>query len=1068
MVSDPEDRPTIDELLDRAVHAMSDGDRAGAAELARRVLAVDHDNPEAQDLLGPPTQGGELRRLTILFCDLVDSTVLSTRTDPEAYRTVVRRYREDVLRIVDHYGGHISSTKGDGLLALFGHPRPHENDVRRAVQAGLEITREVARLSEQARRRFGVEVSVRVGVHRGLVYLDTTDDDVYGFAANLAARVSALAPPGGLVVSDAVAPLVRDTYELETLPAKAVKGVQGLVNHHQVLGERIVPTRNPLGPLVGRQHEVSCLRKAWSQAQAGTLKAPGVALLGEAGIGKSRLVATVAGFVEESGAPVVWLFGSPFHSNVGLHPIRTLIERSAGIGRLTEDTERLRLLEAELRRRSMDPASAIPLLAPVLGIPAKCGYQPVQVQGNKLYEQIATAVQQYLVAQGGDGPGLIVVEDLHWFDASTLDMVNRLLMSDLGRLLIVITGRDDTKLPDAAGVQVLDVQPLSDGEAEELIVALGPELSAAERDAVRSRCDGMPLYIEEVVTGRRQAPADESGQLQVPDRLYDSLFARLRTSRNTVPVVAAAATIGREVDRPLLLSVLDLDEVDIDDVIDELEDALVFEPTGTDAWRFRHELYREIAYELSPPRPRRALHGRVADALVGSSGNGAPEWRLVALHYEEAERFDEAAKAYQQASTEARQRGALDEARACLGQSIENIQRIQAGRERDWRETSLRLRRGFLTYAAEGPSSPNVAADFERCLELSSRDKIGLAFYSTMVALYGYYAMRADLDRLERLLDSLRAALAGAHESLRPSNEAAFGMLGWYRGEFADSRARLEHAATSHSPAPPELSAMWFMPNDATASIYTHLALARYIQGDLAGAEEELLRTERWCEQLPFPQGPFSLAYAHQMEVLIRIEAGQLERAGNVAINIGKLGEQHGFDAWVMVGATQQETVKALCALTENPGDVTAIRNHIASITGFVDQWRALDMRALITFYDAVIARLLIATGQTEDARRRLQIALDLADETGMHFYDAELIRLRAYTTDDIDSRRADLRSSIELAHRQDARIFELRSAVEYCKASGKLAGEMLADAISCFPDNSTWPELARARSLVE
>jgi tetratricopeptide (TPR) repeat protein len=261
---------------------------------------------------------------------------------------------------------------------------------------------------------------------------------------------------------------------------------------------------------------------------------------------------------------------------------------------------------------------------------------------------------------------------------------------------------------------------------------------------------------------------------------------------------------------------------------------------------------------------------------------------------------------------------------------------------------------------------------------------------------------------------------------------------------------------------------MWFMPNDATASIYTHVALARYIQGDLAGAEAELLRTERWCEQLPFPQGPFSLAYAHQMEVLIRIEAGQLERAGNVAINVGKLAEQHGFDAWVMVGATQQETVKALSALTESPADVTAIQSHIASITGFVNTWRALDMRALITIYDAVIARLLIATGQSEEARRRLQIALDLADETGMHFYDAELIRLRAHTFGDIDSRRADLRSAIELAHRQDARIFELRSAVDYFEASGKHAEQMLADAISCFPPNSTWPELARARSLVE
>ena len=181
---------SIDELLDRAVAAINRGDRAAAAALAGRVLAADSSNAEAEDLLAAPSDPGEIRRLTIFFADLVDSTALSTRVEPETYRLVVGRYREQVLRAVNRYEGHIGSTKGDGVLAVFGHPIAHEDDVRRAVHAGLEITREVARLSEQAWRRFGIEINVRVGVHRGLVYLDTTQDDVYGLAANLAARRS--------------------------------------------------------------------------------------------------------------------------------------------------------------------------------------------------------------------------------------------------------------------------------------------------------------------------------------------------------------------------------------------------------------------------------------------------------------------------------------------------------------------------------------------------------------------------------------------------------------------------------------------------------------------------------------------------------------------------------------------------------------------------------------------------------------------------------------------------------------------------------------------------------------
>jgi class 3 adenylate cyclase len=189
---------SVDELLDRAVAAINRGDRAAASALAGQVLAVDRGNADAEDLLTAPGSDGEMRRLTILFADLVDSTVLSTRVEPETYRMLVGRYRDLVLSIVNRLEGHVGSTKGDGLLAVFGHPIAHEDDVRRAVLAGLEITREVSRLSAQAKRRFGIQINVRVGVHRGLVYLDTAQDDVYGLAANLAARVNRSCPhPSG-------------------------------------------------------------------------------------------------------------------------------------------------------------------------------------------------------------------------------------------------------------------------------------------------------------------------------------------------------------------------------------------------------------------------------------------------------------------------------------------------------------------------------------------------------------------------------------------------------------------------------------------------------------------------------------------------------------------------------------------------------------------------------------------------------------------------------------------------------------------------------------------------------
>ena len=236
-----------------------------------------------------------------------------------------------------------------------------------------------------------------------------------------------------------------------------------------------------------------------------------------------------------------------------------------------------------------------------------------------------------------------------------------------------------------------------------------------------------------------------------PDPLYEPLFARLLASPNVVPVVEAAAVIGRHVDRGLLLAVSGLSEDDVDDVVDELEDASVLEPWGSDSWRFRHELLREVATELAPPTVRRELHGRVADALVEGAA-GDPDWRLVAAHYEHAERYADAASAYQQASTDARRRGALEEARTYLTRAITQLESAPAGRDRDRREIAPRLERGFLAAAAEGYQSPSVVADFERCLQLAGTDLRDDQLFATLLALCSYYLPRADLDRAAQVL----------------------------------------------------------------------------------------------------------------------------------------------------------------------------------------------------------------------------------------------------------------------------------------------------------------------------
>ena len=377
--------------------------------------------------------------------------------------------------------------------------------------------------------------------------------------------------------------------------------------------------------------------------------------------------------------------------------------------------DRLRRLQAEVMQHSLDPAAVVPLLAPVLGIGPDSGYEPVRAGGDKLYEQIAKGIHNYLLACLGSGPGLVLVEDMHWFDEDTIQVVQALLREDLGRLLVVITGR---QLPSLAGnTQVLELKPLCDTEADELIIALHPGIDPEARRAVRRRCDGMPLYIEEVVAKLKEQPSDSGESAEVPDTLYEMLLARLRSSTNALLVVEAAALIGSVVDGRLLSSVVDLDKRDVDDVLQQLTRGRVLQPVR-DSWRFHHELLREVAAELSPPSLRHTLHGRIGDALVAAAADGTPEWPLVAHHYEKAERFDEAAAAYQKASSNARQRGALGEARHHLTRALKDIERLAPSRSRDHREVAVRLECGFLASAATGHASTKAAAEFERCLEL--------------------------------------------------------------------------------------------------------------------------------------------------------------------------------------------------------------------------------------------------------------------------------------------------------------------------------------------------------------
>jgi class 3 adenylate cyclase/tetratricopeptide (TPR) repeat protein len=1063
-VSPGESGVSIDELLDRAVRAINEGDHATATTLASRVLSVDHNNPEAEDLLTAPARYGEIRRLTIMFADLVDSTALSTRLEPETYRTLVGHYRDEVRRVVDRYEGHVSSIKGDGLLVVFGHPKAHENDLRRAVAAGLDITRAVAQLSEQAERKFAVALNVRVGIHRGLVYLDTDQDDVYGFAANLTARLCGVAEPGTVAVSDSVAPLVRDWFELDVRPPVPVKGVEGLVSHHRVLGERPEEPPQQSPPLIGRDRERSWLQQSWRRACDGVLSSPGVIFRGEPGIGKTRLATEAAELVRSSGAPAIELFGSPLHTDTGLHPARRLVERRCGITRLTDGAERLRLLEAELRSCGMDPVSAIPLLAPVLGVGPEHGYQPAAVEGRTLYESIGATVQQYVRARIGDQAGLVVAEDVHWFDPSTMELLNSLLATADGRLLVVLTGREGDWLRTDWPVRLFDLAPLTDEQSDALINALDPSVTDAQRAAIRSRCDGVPFYIEHVVAELDAAGA-ESG---VPEPLYEPLFARLHHPHaDVVPVVEAAAVIGRAGDLPLLRSVVGRDAKDVDGVVTELVRARVLERRRTHSWRFRHELLREVAAELAPPSLRRELHARAAHALVDAAAAAEPDWRVVATHFEQARQYDQAVEAYQKASVNARRRGALQEALACLATALSQLTRCTAGSVRDRTEIAIRLERGFLAGTTQGSQSGAGPADFQRCLALASTGNYQDELFSTLTALISYYVPRAELRRAHELLDSLSARITRDRPWSYPAIASSLGSVNWLEGDFTAARGHLLRALADRSAADPRvLETAWWVAVDPISAANNFLALTHMVCGDLDRAKAELADSVRRCEGLGFPQNAHNRAHTYFMEIWVCLEAGQIEEASTLVALLRQLSEQSGLDLWQWVGRTEHATVKALTALAAG-ADAATLAARAENLTLRVDGSRFIHLNSYLTFHDAIIGRLHIAAGQPEKARERLEMALRHSEETGMRFQDAELLRLRAHTFTDPQERRDALAAALEFARHQGATLFELRCLLDSFDLLGDGDRSELADVCRRFRGDARWPEFARSQLIL-
>jgi class 3 adenylate cyclase len=1003
-----------------------------------------------------------------MFSDLVGSTSLSARLQPEAYRTVISTYKDTCRRVIEELDGHLVHTRGDGLLAVFGYPTAHEDDARRAVTAALAIHRELAVASQAVRERYGEDLVARIGVHRGLTYLERDTEELYGLAVNLAARVQEAAAPGTVAITEEVRNLVRETVITTPLATTELKGVDRPPALHQVLEEHVGARsgRRWPSPLIGREEQLAPLRERLAAAA----QAPGpiaALVVGDAGVGKSRLLGA---FLDElpRGTSVVELRASPFHRRQGLQPVRELLWDLAGLRADRSPADQLAALRAHLDDRGL--GAALPLLAPVAGLPPEAGYRSVEVEPTRLQGLIADAVHEVLCSSLSEG-GVLVVEDLHWLDDATVAAIVRLVSSGPAGLLVLLASRD----PRPVGVPVarIELPPLPADRCVALVRHHAPDLDDDRARTIVDRSDGIPLFVEELVRAAGaatdtgvddRASATDTDEV-VPSALYEALSARLNALGDTRLVASAAATIGRTVHLDLLARVTGVPAEELDRAVTGLMASHVLEPDHGDgrSVRFRHELVRLVAYELEPPSGRQRFHATAARALAtGDVADGA-DWTVIAGHHRRCGEALAAAAALQRAADDARRRGSTEEARSHFDRALLWLEEAPQDLDRDRLEVRLRLARAFLAVSTEGFGSEHATRDHLRCLELSIERPGSTELYQTLIATWGYWANGCQLERAWTTSTVLRPLSAGNRSHMLPTNEAGFGMIELYRGRYGEAVRRLGDAVSRIPEVGVDATTVpdaWSMAADPIAAMYELYAVALTWVGDLNAASHHHGAARQRSAELPFPMGPFTETYMLLVWSMARAHIDDVTGSADAVRQAREIAERHGFDAWLFWSSILQATGEARVAGPEQAGPL------LVQAATSADMFHAMGVRLFSSPMRVMLATVALEVGLEATALEMAESGLALADETGMRMWVPEALRVRALAGPP-DQREARLLEALQVAESDGATISAVRVAIDLVRHAGPARRDALSAALGRVASDDGAPVLALARQVL-
>lgn len=1052
-------------------------------KMLRAITELNHSGFVAQAEDEP-----ERRQLTVMFCDLVDSTALSSRLDPEDMREVLLLYQSACANVIRTYDGYIARFLGDGILAYFGYPSAHEDDAERAVRAGLDIIAAVACI----KFNLDVKLRMRIGVATGLVVVGDLIGEgaaeqraVVGETPSVAARLQALAEPNTVIVGESTRRLLGELFELKHLGLCELKGISEKVSAWTVEGLKTFDNRFEavhalrLTDLVGREREIRLLLEqkniAW-QGQGRT-----VLVSGDPGVGKSRIIAEVNQRVAAEAHVTMRYQCSPYHSNSALYPFITHLERAADIRQDDSPEQRLEKLESTLVDIG-DISTSRPLLASMLSIPTMDRYQPHGLSPAQQRHQTFAALLEQLVAVASNQAVLLIFEDAHWADATSIELLG-LIIERIGRLPVfaVITFRSEFKPPwPATSTMTLRRLPPHDIQAMIGQIAKGRKLPREVLEQIIKKTDGIPLFVEEFTKALLQADIlvenadgfELNGVLTtvlIPSTLQDSLMARLDRLASVKEIAQIAAVIGREFSYVLLNSVVRHDDVKLKAGLAQLEDAeLVFRRgESTEAiYSFKHALVRDAAYESLLKSRRQVLHRQIAEALRDQFAKiAAAEPEVLAHHFTQAGQTETAIEWWDRAGQRSMDRSAYNEAIANLRMALELAEELSDSPARRLLRLGLQTNYGRALLYGRGHGSPETTIAFIRARELAARVEDAAERFLAYYGIWVGSLVRAELASMQEIAQAFLTDAQRYPESPEAGfAHRAFGTTSWFRGDYVAARVHLEQALTAFECQRdyPLTSGYGYEPR---IMVMLNLAPVLLPLGDVdraAGLIQEAV--DRAHEGGHIPTIAISHYYACLMAAICRNPDGAIPHAEALVSLASKHALPHGIARGKFLLGWAR-----LCA-----GD---LRGKSMLYEG-LDLLREMNLRSFGPFNGTLLAELEAKMGRIDDGLATLDIELASVETTGERWFHAEMYRVRGVLlqqsqASNVAASEAAFLRAIDIAKDQQTRTFELRAAISlaklYTSTGRKQAARVLIEsAIADSYNQLKLPELSEANGFLQ